>query len=220
MTTKQNVVSEICKKCSVSQNLIANCDCQFCKDFSFPEEHLCYLNQCWQLPDTFKCEAFKPDIKLLSKSNKSAIPGAPFLRVIDAQKRKEIENIRLQKSLENPDTVYHFLGFHFVLGTKFRTPFFLNVDIRDEKKISDKFSSLSNYVDDYVQMIFLGLDHIHLYVESNGEKSPDTIANELKKYSEIPILEILKSDTKNLSFFVNENTKLWDDSYFVESIQT
>ena len=63
-------------------------------------------------------------------------------------------------------------------------------------------------------LLWLAPDHIHLYVESDGNVSPDNMAKELKRLSEAPILERLP-DHKPSS---DAKTGLWDEAYFVETI--
>ena len=63
-------------------------------------------------------------------------------------------------------------------------------------------------------MLWLAPDHIHLYVESDGEKSAETIAQEMKRLSASPILgkfAVLKGS-------LNKEKYLWDKAYFVETV--
>ncbi len=219
-----NNIPSICEKCSLFQNSEKpNKECSFCLDFRFNEEHLCYLNQCSQINENFRCFAFKKNIKILNSSKEinpydQTFNSPPLLSVIDGKKRKEIEDGRLKTALDNPDDIFVFASFHFVFGTIFRSPLFLHIDIYDARKIYDLFSKLSGKVDDNIKVLLLGTDHIHVYVESNGNKSVDEIANEIKKRTESHIINIIKNHPKNKEL-LDQNKKIWDKAYFSQTLQ-
>ena len=54
----------------------------------------------------------------------------------------------------------------------------------------------------------------HLYMESDGEKSAEAIAQEIKRFSTAPIL----AEFAKLSVSLNGENNLWDKAYFVETI--
>ena len=57
-------------------------------------------------------------------------------------------------------------------------------------------------------------DHLHIYVESDGEKSVDTLIQEIKNISESSIAAKVLDLISNL----DENFELWDKAYFAETI--
>ena len=63
-------------------------------------------------------------------------------------------------------------------------------------------------------MYGVGLDHVHVYIESDGEEPVETIAQEIKRISESSILE------RASEMLLNEiaGNKLWDEAYFAETI--
>ena len=72
----------------------------------------------------------------------------------------------------------------------------------------------SKAVGGFTNLLWLAPDHIHLYVESDGEVSPDDIAQKLKRLSEASILERFP----DLITSPEVETGLWDEAYFVETI--
>jgi len=55
---------------------------------------------------------------------------------------------------------------------------------------------------------------MHLYVESDGEVSPDNMAQKLKRLLEVTILERFP----DLIASQEGERRLWDEAYFVETI--
>lgn len=80
--------------------------------------------------------------------------------------------------------------------------------------MADIFTGCGHTVAGMVSLLWLAPDHIHLYVESDGEKSPDMIMQELKMISQPSIHEIYNGLNEDLS----AKTLLWDEAYFVETI--
>jgi REP element-mobilizing transposase RayT len=66
----------------------------------------------------------------------------------------------------------------------------------------------------FTSLLWLAPDHIHLYVESDGEVSPDDMAQKLKRLSEASVLERFP----DLIASPEVETGLWDEAYFVETI--
>ncbi|MBT9437923.1 MAG: IS200/IS605 family transposase, partial [Desulfobacterales bacterium] len=56
--------------------------------------------------------------------------------------------------------------------------------------------------------------HLHLYVESDGSNSVETIAQEMKRVSAAAIL----AEFGDLKASLDAQKELWDKAYFVESI--
>ena len=65
-----------------------------------------------------------------------------------------------------------------------------------------------------MNLLYLAPDHIHLYVESDGELSIEEIVHRIKQFSSDAILEKfpLIRDT------LGGSTEIWDEPYFVETI--
>jgi REP element-mobilizing transposase RayT len=80
--------------------------------------------------------------------------------------------------------------------------------------LCDIFLEAGQQVGGIAHLLWLAPDHIHLYVESDGAKSLETIALALKRYSKKNIhLKIpgLKDKT-------GSSTPIWDKTYFCETL--
>jgi REP element-mobilizing transposase RayT len=60
----------------------------------------------------------------------------------------------------------------------------------------------------------LAPDHVHVYLESDGEKSIETIVKEVKRLSEITVVARDSDEVQNTA----AGNYLWDRAYFVETI--
>lgn len=65
-----------------------------------------------------------------------------------------------------------------------------------------------------MSLLWLAPDHVHLYVNSDGERSVETIVQEIKRYSNKAILSGLIDIKERL----NGRIDLWDVSYFSQTI--
>jgi REP element-mobilizing transposase RayT len=121
--------------------------------------------------------------------------------------------LALQKLARNPDDVMLDIKYHFAWNVIERRPAFAEptpmIDF-----ISDAITTCRGAVGDLTSLLWLAPDHIHLHVESDGEVSPDTIVQELKRLSEVKILERFP----DLIATPGVETGLWDEAYFVETI--
>ena len=87
-------------------------------------------------------------------------------------KIKHKKALVLQKMERDPDGVYVELKYHFVWNVINRRPVFhLTDDIFND--IYDIFLRCSELVGGFVNLLWLASDHLHLYVESDGELSVD-----------------------------------------------
>ena len=65
-----------------------------------------------------------------------------------------------------------------------------------------------------MSLLWLAPDHVHLYVNSDGERSVETIVQEIKRYPNKAILSGLIDIKERL----NGRIDLWDVSYFSQTI--
>ena len=80
--------------------------------------------------------------------------------------------------------------------------------------INDIFSKYSDLVGGFVRLLWLAPDHLHLYMESDGEKSIEVIAQKMKRQSASAILE----EFADLKASLDAENELWDKAYFVETV--
>lgn len=209
-----------CQKCAKSSKPFIHGRCSFCQDLSFEEEVLCYLNRSTQNPASFECHAFQPLLKLVTSSRLGTRPEAKaqsaeitFEKLLDSDKVKYQRALALQKLARNPDDVMLEIKYHFAWNVVGRRPAFAEPATTIDF-ISDTITNCSEAVGGFASLLWLAPDHIHLYVESDGEVSPDNMVQELKRLSEAPILERFRE----LIASPDVETGLWDEAYFVETI--
>ena len=63
-------------------------------------------------------------------------------------------------------------------------------------------------------LLYLAPDHVHLYVESDGELSIDEMVHKIKRFSNNAMVEECPLVRDKLG----GNTEIWDEAYFVETI--
>ena len=212
-----------CRECAKSSRSMIHGKCSFCQDLEFQENVLCHLNRCIQNPAVFECYAFQPALKLVGASDreissspnciKDNSPQNDFQELLDSDKIKYQRALALQRLGRDPDSVFIELKHHFVWNVIYRKPVFAHpADIFDF--VSDTFSKCSEIVGGFVDLLWLAPDHLHLYVESDGSNSVETIAQEIKRVSAAAIL----AEFGDLNASLGTQKDLWDKAYFVESI--
>ena len=81
-------------------------------------------------------------------------------------------------------------------------------------RLRNSIMSCSEAVGGFATLLWLAPDHIHIYVESDGEVSPDNMAQQLKPLTEASILERFP----DLVASPEMNKRHWDEAYFVGTI--
>ena len=80
--------------------------------------------------------------------------------------------------------------------------------------VNDAFFGISSSVGSFVSLLWLAPDHVHVYLESDGEKSVEIIAQEIKRLSESSIL----GGASEMMLNAVDGNDLWDRAYFAETI--
>jgi hypothetical protein len=80
--------------------------------------------------------------------------------------------------------------------------------------VNDAFFGSNSSVGSFVSLLWLAPDHVHVYLESDGEKPVEFIAQEIKRLSESSILERASEIVLNAV----AGNDLWDKAYFAETI--
>ncbi len=212
-----------CRECAISKESNPHQKCRFCGDLEFEESVLCDLNRCIQEETDFVCHAFQPILKLVSASeNKNAEKQdaspinhkkEPDLRSFDSDKIKYERALAFQRVGLDPDGVYIQLKYHFAWNVTNRIPVFNPISTYIDF-VSDTFFVCSGRIGGFVNLLYLAPDHVHLYVESDGELSVEKIVNKIKKFSNNAMLEEFPSLKDKLSV----HAEIWDEAYFVETI--
>jgi REP element-mobilizing transposase RayT len=219
-TSSQNDFPEKCLECAKASKPFIHDGCGFCQDLSFEEEILCDLNRSAQHAASLECHAFQPMLKLVETPGREAPPevkshsaGITLEKILDSDKVKYQRALARQRLAHDPDAVMLEIKYHFAWNVIGRRPVFREPAPAFDF-ISNTVTRCGEAVGGFSILLWLARDHIHLYVVSDGSISPDTMAQELKRSSEVEILErfpdLVTSDEKN--------DGLWDEAYFVETI--
>ena len=212
-----------CIECNKSRMSRLHRKCHFCRDLEFQESVLCELNRCIQSKSDFECHAFQPMLKLVGPS-KNEVPRFDdnptreikekfFLDLLNSDKIKYERALVLQKLGRDPDGVYMQLKYHFAWNVSFRRAVFSPANTFFDF-VSDTFLRCSEPAGGVVDLLYLSPDHIHLYVESDGELSIEEIIHRIKQFSNDAILKKFPLMRDKLG----GNAKIWDEAYFTETI--
>ncbi len=222
-TSHSNHLPEKCQKCAKSSNPFVHGRCNLCQDLQFQEEIFCDLNRCIQHFASFECHAFQPILKLVrpSRQNVVTLPSGSrdravtnnLQKLLNSDKIKYQRALALQKLAREPDSAFMDIKYHFAWNVICRKQVFEQPE-KVIDFISETFSNYSELVGGFVGLLCLAPDHLHLYVESDGKKSVETIAQEMKRLSVAPIL----AEFADLRATFNAEKSLWDKAYFVETV--
>lgn len=218
-----NELPQKCMECVKSSVTLFHRKCHFCRDLEFQESVLCDLNRCIQSRSDFECHAFQPMLKLVGPSeNKKFVSDDSsareikekfFLERLKSDKIKYERALALQKMGRDPDGVYVQLKYHFAWNVSFRRSVFSPVNTFFDV-VSDTFLMCSELAGGFVDLLYLAPDHIHLYVESDGELSIEKIVHRIKQFSNDAILEKFPLIRDK----IGNDTEIWDKAYFAETI--
>ena len=221
--TGSNKLPPKCRECARSEVSHSHQKCHFCGELEFEESVLCDLNRCIQEEADFRCHAFQPILKLVSASeNKNAEQHDVFLihhkresylRLLDSDKIKYERALALQRLGRDPDGVYVLLKYHLAWNVTQRMPVFNPIN-NFINFVHDTFLVCSERVGGFVDLLYLAPDHVHLYVESDGELSVEEIVNRIKRFSNNALVEEFPSVRDKLG----GDTEIWDEAYFVETV--
>ena len=218
-----NELPEKCKECVKSNVSLFHRKCHFCRDLEFQESVLCDLNRCIQSRSDFECHVFQPMLKLVGPSkNKEFVSDDSsaretkeklFLERLNSDKINYERALALQKLDRDPDGVYVQLKYHLAWNVSLRRSVFSPANTFFNF-VSDTFLRCSEQAGGFVDLLYLAPDHIHLYVESDGELSIEEIVHRIKQFSNNAILKKFPLIRDKLS----GDTEIWDEAYFVETI--
>ena len=218
-----NEMPQKCMECIKSSVALFHRKCRLCRDLEFDESLLCDLNRCIQGKSGFECHAFQPMLKLVGPSKNKGfvsddssareIKEKSFLELLNSDKIKYERALALQRMGRDPDGIYVQLKYHFAWNVSLRRSVFSPANTFFDF-VSDTFLGCSEPAGGFVDLLYLAPDHIHLYVESDGELSIEKVVYRIKKFSNHAILEKfpLIRDT------LGGSTELWDEAYFTETI--
>ncbi len=220
---QSNDLPKMCLECAGSDNGRIHEDCRFCREVGFRESILCDLNRSVQRIAGFQCHAYRPALRLvgalekeMSKqdvSGEDTLERDTFKELFQSDKIKYERALALQKLQRDPDMITVQLKYHLVWNVSHRRPVFAPAnDFID--LVHDAFLESSEVARGFVSLLCLAPDHVHVYVESDGERSVEAMANDIKRLSAQTMLEKLPS----LRAALGARMKIWDRAYFVETV--
>jgi REP element-mobilizing transposase RayT len=119
----------------------------------------------------------------------------------------------LQKLARDPDGVYVQLEYHIIWNVSQRKSVFIPAgDFIDF--VDGIFLKCSDMVRGFGYLLHLAPDHVHMYVESNGELSIEKMVRGMKRISNKTIMDTFPLLRDKLG----GNAEICDDTYFVETI--
>ena len=221
--TVSNALPSKCMECMKSNASLIHRNCKFCKEIEFQESVLCDLNRCIQNISDFECSAFQPKLKLVSPSKDHVaacddtvaykINKKRFPELLNSDKIKYERALAFQKLSLDPEGAYIQLKYHFVWNVSFRRSVFHPVSEYFDF-VSDAFLGCSKQVRGFVNLLYLAPDHIHLYVESDGELSIEEMVCRIKQSANDSILNKFSLIADRLG----SGSDIWDEAYFAETI--
>lgn len=168
-----------------------------------------------------RCSAFEPRFKVvnsIARPEKSVERHLnkrikeQYFNLLNSDKIKYQRTLALQRLKRDPDAIFMQLKYHLAWNVKYRKPAF-----KSDGKIAEAayrlFNESSVVVNDFVNLISLATDHVHILVESNGELSIEELVNRVKEFTGNGLFK--ESPELRTSF---DNDSIWDDAYFVETI--
>lgn len=227
MMTALKGVPEICRKCAELHVSSIHGSCEFCRDMRFREEILCDLNRRAQSLKRFECFLFRPALRPVMPStfdSEALSDGRNVEAIIDNYKTyfnsdrfKYQWAHAVQRLQRNPDTVFLDLKYHLVWNVSARRPVFVRPAV-DVNILQDVFSTCTASVGGVVSVLWLAPDHIHVYVESDGETSIDTVVRKLKRLSETALTKNQSKHGLHHKEDCKADRLIWDNAYFAETV--
>ena len=137
----------------------------------------------------------------------------PFQNFLESDRFKYQQALAVQKMKNHPDAVFINIRYHLAWNVVHRRSSFPDPRTAFEV-VNDAFFGSGSSVGSFVSLFWLAPDHVHVYLESDGEEPVETIAQEIKRFSESSILESVSEMVQNEI----AGNDLWDKAYFAETI--
>jgi len=137
----------------------------------------------------------------------------PFKIFFESDRFKYQRALAVQKMKNDPDAVFIDIRYHLAWNVAHRKSSFPEPQ-NAFKMVNDAFFDSGSAVGSFVSLLWLAPDHVHVYLESDGEQALETIAQEIKRLSESSIL-VRASEIVTNAVAGND---LWDRAYFAETI--
>lgn len=222
------MLPEKCQQCATSKNTKVRTECRICADTKFEATVLCELHRSVQREsDEFECHAFAPVLSVVGSNDvesPSEVRGhlenplatqLAISKLMNSDKIKYKTALALQKLTEDPEGIIIELKFHFAWSVEGRRPIF-----RDGKKYAGMMSEILTATTmpsvRRANLLWLAPDHVHVYCDSDGERSVEETVIGLKQILARGIVEKLPELVQDMGGIEG----IWEDSYFAESLDS
>jgi REP element-mobilizing transposase RayT len=210
----------LCQECVITHTNTSHQGCIFCQDAAFEEGTLCDLNRRAQRPDKLSCSAFRPALKssvklarISPRNQKPDVVPRDVKILLSSDRFKYRQTLAVQRIRSNPDMVFMDIQYHIAWNVRRRRPMF-SQPAEVSPIISSAFSACNDRIGGLATLLWLASDHIHVYVESDGERSIEMIVKELKRSSAAALCEEFSLEAP----VSGAKRRVWDRAYFAETI--
>jgi REP element-mobilizing transposase RayT len=136
-------------------------------------------------------------------------------KLMNSDKIKYQAALTLQKLTKDPDSIIIELKYHFAWSVQGRRGIFRDLDkysgIMSKILMEAAMPSVRR-----ADLLWLAPDHVHVYCDSNGEKSVEDTALGLKQMLGRGLME----KCPEVGHEFPSEGELWEDSYFVETLDS
>ena len=147
------------------------------------------------------------------ESRQARPPENAIQKILDSDKYKYQHALARQEIIRSPDELFMQIKYHLAWNVARRNPIF-EFPENSIDGIIDLFTTYDDLAGGFACMLWLAPDHIHLYIDSDGEKSVESIVQKIKRLSAKSIL----NQFPGLKSSLPGKKALWDKAYFVETI--
>ncbi|MBI5602385.1 MAG: transposase [Deltaproteobacteria bacterium] len=221
--SEANKILPKCLECDKFYRSRVGHQCRVCRDLEFEEKILCDLNRAVQDDHNFICHAFRPRLNLVGSAAPEILTGPGSVdrkarhktieEIMASDKFKYQKALALQKLNQNPDEIFVELKYHLAWNVSHRKPVF-----SPGKKyfdfVLDTVMGCGDLVGGIARLLWLAPDHLHIYVESDGEKSIEAIVRKIKPF----LKKALLANFPEIKKCLDKGTALWDNAYFSETL--
>ncbi len=223
------MLPEKCQRCAKSKRTKVRTECRICADTDFERTVLCELHRSVeQEACEFTCHAFTPVLSVVGTDDAETSPEAtqdrrenPLAMQLAVSKLWNSDKIKyqtalaLQKMDQDPDAIIVELKYHFAWSVQGRRGIFLDLD-KYSGFIAEILANLTMPSVRRAGLLWLAPDHVHVFCDSDGEKSVEDTALGLKQMLARGLMEKCPEVAGE---FVGEG-EIWEDSYYAETLDS
>ena len=204
-------IPTLCQACYTHYRSTVVKACPFCGDVQFPEQVLCDLvreRQSEKPP--FRCAAFRPALSVVQPDPTEAIyreEGSEDI-VSMSPKDKWFRAYAVQQLSFDPDLIAFTIRYHVVLSTRQRTNVFASAH---RELMADLVRQAAlPFAHTTAHVLWLGSDHLHLYIDASPDYALDEIVHAIREY--------LERETRQFPALQHRYQPVWEQGYFAEGI--